>query len=277
MHPDLIAGLPIKTYGFCMALGFLAAWQVLSWLCRRTGRTPEPLSNLLMLMMFSGIIGARLEYVREFWSKEFASDPLSIFKVWQGGLVFYGGLILAIAVFFVWCRVRRERMAPVADLFVTVIPLAHAFGRVGCFFFGCCYGRLSGSACAVAFPRHSPAWGAQVEKGLIPSTAPSALPVLPTQLFEATAVFCLFAVLLFIFLRNWKARPGFTTGCYFVGYACIRFGIELLRDDMRQQVGDYLSIGQTISIGLFLLGSVFIFVSLLRSRAENCKILGPTN
>ncbi len=276
MHPDLIAGLPIKTYGFCMALGFVAAWQVLSWLCRRTGRAAEPLSNLLMLMMFSGIVGARLEYVREFWTREFASDPLSIFKVWQGGLVFYGGLILAIAVFFAWCRVRRESVAPVADLFVTVIPLAHAFGRVGCFFYGCCYGRVSAHAFAVAFPRRSPAWVAQVEGGLIPETAQSSLAVLPTQLFEAAAVLGLFAVLLFIFLRNWKTRPGFTTGCYLVGYACIRFGIEFLRDDMRQRVG-ILSIGQTVSIGLFVLGISFILVSLLRSRAENCKIIGPTN
>ena len=276
MHPDLIPGLPVKTYGFCMALGFLAAWQVLSWLCRRTGRAAEPLSNLLMLMMFSGIIGARLEYVREFWGREFAADPLSIFKVWQGGLVFYGGLILAIAVFFVWCRARRESVAPVADLFVTVIPLAHAFGRVGCFFYGCCYGRVSAHAFAVAFPRRSPAWVAQVEGGLIPETAQSSLAVLPTQLFEAAAVLGLFAVLLFIFLRNWKTRPGFTTGCYLVGYACIRFGIEFLRDDMRQRVG-ILSIGQTVSIGLFVLGISFILVSLLRSRAENCKIIGPTN
>ena len=276
MHPDLIAGLPIKTYGFCMALGFLAAWQVLSWLCRRTGRPPDPLSNLLMLMLFSGIIGARLEYVREFWGREFASDPLSIFKVWQGGLVFYGGLILAIAVFFVWCRVRRERMAPVADLFVTVIPLAHAFGRVGCFFFGCCYGRESACAFAVAFPRHSPAWNAQVEAGRILQSAQSSLPVLPTQLFEAAAVLCLFAVLLFVFLRNWQRRPGFTTGCYLAGYACIRFSIEFLRDDMRQRFGE-VSIGQVVSVGLFGLGITFMFVSLLRSRAENCKIFGPTN
>ena len=276
MHPDLIPGLPIKTYGFCMALGFLAAWQVLAWLCRRTGRQPEPLSNLLMLMLFSGIIGARLEYVREFWSREFAADPLSVFKVWQGGLVFYGGLILAIAVFFVWCRVRRERMAPIADLFVTVIPLAHAFGRVGCFFFGCCYGRESACACAVAFPRHSPAWNSQVEAGRILQTAQSALPVLPTQLFEAVAVLILFAVLMFVFLRNWKRRPGFTTGCYLAGYACIRFSIEFLRDDMRQRFGE-VSIGQVVSIGLFCLGITFMFVSLLRSRAENCKIFGPTN
>ena len=276
MHPDLIPGLPIKTYGFCMALGFLAAWQVLSWLCRRTGRQIEPLSNLLMLMLFSGIIGARLEYVREFWSREFAADPLSAFKVWQGGLVFYGGLILAIAVFAVWCLARRERMAPVADLIVTVIPLAHAFGRVGCFFFGCCYGCESSSACAVAFPRHSPAWNAQVDAGKILQTAQSSLPVLPTQLFEAAAVLCLFAVLVFVFLRNWKQRPGFTTGCYLLGYSCVRFVIEFLRDDMRQRFGK-MSIGQVVSIGLFVLGITFILVSVLRSRAENCKISGPTN
>ena len=276
MHPDLIAGLPIKTYGFCMALGFLAAWQVVAWLCRRTGREPEPLSNLLMLMLVSGIVGARLEYVREFWGREFAADPLAVLKVWQGGLVFYGGLILAILVFFVWCRVRRERVTPVADIFVTIIPLAHAFGRVGCFFYGCCYGRVSACACAVAFPRRSPAWAAQVEGGLIPESAPASLPVLPTQLFEAAAVLCLFAVLFFVYLRNWKRRPGLTTGCYLVGYACIRFGLEFLRDDLRQRVGS-LSIGQTVSIGLFVLGISFVLVSLLRSRAENCKIFGPTN
>ncbi len=276
MHPDLIAGLPIKTYGFCMALGFLAAWQVVAWLCRRTGREPEPLSNLLMLMLVSGIVGARLEYVREFWGREFAANPLAVLKVWQGGLVFYGGLILAILVFFVWCRVRRERVTPVADIFVTIIPLAHAFGRVGCFFYGCCYGRVSACACAVAFPRRSPAWAAQVEGGLIPESAPASLPVLPTQLFEAAAVLCLFAVLFFVYLRNWKRRPGLTTGCYLVGYACIRFGLEFLRDDLRQRVGS-LSIGQTVSIGLFVLGISFVLVSLLRSRAENCKIFGPTN
>ena len=128
----------------------------------------------------------------------------------------------------------------------------------------------------MAFPRHSPAWGAQVAAGAIPETAPAALPVLPTQLFEAAADLGLFAGLLYVFLRNWKARPGFTTGCYLVGYACIRFGIEFLRDDMRQRVGA-LAIGQTISIGLFVTGFAFILVSLLRSRAENCKILGPTN
>ena len=61
MHPDLISlgFLHVKTYGAFMALGFLAAWQVIAYLCRRTGRNPESLSNLLMLMMGSGVLGAR--------------------------------------------------------------------------------------------------------------------------------------------------------------------------------------------------------------------------
>ena len=62
MHPDLISlgFLHIKTYGAFMALGFLAAWQVLAWLCRRTGRNPEPCTNLIMLRMISGVGGARI-------------------------------------------------------------------------------------------------------------------------------------------------------------------------------------------------------------------------
>ena len=64
MHPDLIPGLPVKTYGFCMALGFLAAWQVLSWLCRRTGRLVEPLSNLLMMVLLRPTRSACSRYGR---------------------------------------------------------------------------------------------------------------------------------------------------------------------------------------------------------------------
>ena len=194
MHPDLISlgFLHIKTYGAFMALGFLAAWQVLAWMCRRTGRNPEPCTNLIMLMMISGVVGARIAYVVEHWATEFAEHPEMIVRVDKGGLMFYGGLILAIAVFFVWCRVKREKILPMADLFAVVIPLGHAFGRVGCFFYGCCFGRLSNASCAVSFPRGSPAWHEQLNAGLIAADARAALPVLPTQLFEAVSVFILF-------------------------------------------------------------------------------------
>ena len=96
MHPDLISigFLHIKTYGACMALGFLAAWQVLAWLCRRTGRSPDLLTGLVTWMMVCGVVGARAAYVIEHWRKEFAAHPEQIIRVDLGGRRIYGELIL---------------------------------------------------------------------------------------------------------------------------------------------------------------------------------------
>ena len=267
MYPDLISigFLHIKTYGACMALGFLAAWQVLSWLCRRAGRASDALTGLVTWMMVFGVVGARVAYVIEHWQQEFAAHPERIIRVDQGGLMFYGGLILAIGVFLLWCRLKKERILPLADMMTTVIPLGHAFGRIGCFFYGCCYGRVSQAACAVSFPRGSPAWYEQTSAGLINSSAQASLPVLPTQLFEAVAVFILFVALLALYRRFWKERPGFLTGCYMVSYACIRYGIEVLRGDPRANVGEF-TISQAISLGLILLGSAFILVAFRRGK-----------
>ncbi|HBO98325.1 MAG TPA: prolipoprotein diacylglyceryl transferase [Verrucomicrobia bacterium] len=250
MHPDLvdIGFLHLKTYGFCMALGFLLCWKLAEKLSGR-----KDLSNLLLLLMFAGVAGSRLAYAIENWRTVFAAHPLAVFRVWEGGLVFYGGLILAILAFFVWCRVKREKAFDLANLFAVVIPLGHAFGRVGCFFYGCCFGRRSTSSLAVVFPAHSPAWYTQVQEGVLPPDAVCSLPVLPTQLFESAALLVLFAVLLLVYRR---ARQ-MTAGAYLVLYGLVRFGLEFLRDDPRAHVGP-LSIGQTISIGMIILGIAFL-------------------
>ena len=267
MHPDLfsLGPLNIKTYGCFMALGFLAAWQVAAWLCRRSGRNAESLGNLLLSLMVSGVLGSRIAYVIEHWRSEFAARPWTVVRIDQGGLMFYGGLILALVVFIVWCVVRKEKVFQISDLLAVVVPLGHAFGRVGCFFYGCCYGRVSDSALAVAFPRGSPAWYEQLHAGLLTSAAGSSLPVLPTQLFEAAAVLALFAVLLFFWRKFWQRCPGLVTGAYFVLYACIRFGLEYLRGDPRAEVGP-LSISQTISVGLAVFGFSLIGVAFSRRK-----------
>lgn len=253
MHPDLfsIGFLHVKTYGCCMALGFFAAWQVLSHLCRLIGRPFEPLGNLVVSLMVSGVVGSRIAYVIEHWQAEFAAHPADIIRIDQGGLMFYGGFILAAAVFAGWCIVKKDRPLELGDLLCVAIPLGHAFGRIGCFFYGCCYGRLSDCAIAVAFPRGSPAWYEQLNAGLIASTAQKSLPVLPTQLFEAAANLLLFAVL-FAFFRRFKRG---TTALYLIGYALIRFGIEVLRGDPRAAVGPF-SISQTISLALLAIGAM---------------------
>ena len=259
MFPDLIKFdfLSLHTYGACMAVGFFICWKLAEKLSGR-----RDLSDLLMYLMIGGVAGSRIAYVIEQGQTQCARAPRDICQVWQGGLMFYGGFILALIVFFVWCRVKKESPLAMSDLICVVLPLGHACGRIGCFFYGCCYGRLSESALAVSFPRGSPAWGEQLEHGLIDSTALRSLPVLPTQLFEAAALLVLFALVLAIYLRTRR----YTAGIYLVGYAFIRFGLEYLRGDPRAAVGPF-SISQTISIGVFLAGVVFLTLAFRRPRA----------
>jgi len=268
MHSVLfkIGPVTLRMYGLMMALGFVAGWHVVAWLCRREGRRPELLTNLLMLMMVSGVVGARIAYVIEHWQKEFANNLLEIVRVDHGGLMFYGGLILAFICFVAYCLAKRERFLPMADLLAVVVPLGHAFGRIGCFFNGCCYGKQTDSAFGVSFPAMSPAWSEQVGHGLIPSTASRALPVLPTQLFEAAGCLVIFAILLFVYLKknepavDGKAQPkkaaGMVAAMYLASYGVMRFLMEMLRGDPRAAVLG-LSIGQTISLGVFLVGVLF--------------------
>lgn len=244
MFPDLIdlGFLHLKTYGACMATGFLLCW----WLIEKlSGR--KDLSNLLLSLMVGGVVGSRISYVIEHWQGEFAAHPLSVIRVDQGGLMFYGGFILSFVLFFAWCFLKREHPLKLADLLAAVIPLGHAFGRIGCFFYGCCYGRDSDCWCAVTFPAGSPSW---FEHGR------RMVPVLPTQLFEAAALFVLFAALMALWRRS-NRKPGLIVGAYLIGYAVIRFGIEVLRGDPRAAVGPF-SISQTISLVMIAVGCLFL-------------------
>ena len=261
MHPTLVdlGFLHLRTYGVLVAAGFLLCWHIIE---RISGR--KDLSNLLVSLMVAGITGARAAYVIENWSG-FSKRLADIIRIDQGGLVFYGGLILALCVFAAWCIIKKENVLSLADLCATVVPLGHAFGRLGCFFYGCCYGRLSDSLIAVSFPMHSPAWYEQLSAGLIPPTARCSLPVLPTQLFEAAALLVLFAVTLSLYVKfNPKgAKPkarGIVAGAYLCIYAVMRFALEYLRGDPRAEVGP-LSIAQTISFAIFATGLAFLVAS----------------
>lgn len=260
---------PLRAYGLCMALGFLFAWLAAVRLCKRTGQNADNLSVLLTWLMLSAVFGARTAYVLEHWTTEFASNPWSILRVDQGGLMFYGGFIAAAIVLMVYTRVYRQHLFQVTDLVLAVLPLGHAFGRVGCFLHGCCYGKITQSGLGVCFPKESPAWWEQVSAvpPLISQTALKSLPVIPTQLIEATANAILFAVL-FTLYPSRHARRGFITGCYLICYAVLRFVIEYLRGDPRMAIGPF-SIGQSISLGLLALGFGCIIFSRYKGHAAD--------
>lgn len=261
MHSELfsLGPLTLHAYGLCMAIGFLLAWRLIMVFGKRTGQPLPDMTSLLTWTMVLAVIGARFAYVCEHWTVEFAGRPLDILRLDRGGLMFYGGLIAALIPILVCTVGKHIPFFAVGDLIAFAMPLGHAFGRIGCFMHGCCYGRESTAWCAVAFPKGSPAWYEQLNANEITASAPASLSVLPTQLFESAGLFLIFAILFYLYPRTWRRR-GLVSGAYLVLYAFLRFGMEFLRGDPRMAIGPF-SIGQTISLGLFLTGILFLLFS----------------
>jgi len=254
MHSELFSIGPINLhmYGLCMALGFLAAWQVLVYLCKRTGQNLGNVEMLLTWVMISAVIGARAVYVAQNWTEEFAQNPMAIIRFDKGGLVYYGGFIGALIPYVGYTLYSRKNFFELADISAAVLPLGQAFGRVGCFMHGCCWGKCTDSWLGVSFPHRSPVWSEHLNNGLISHTAAKSLPVIPTQLIESAATLALFGVLFWLYPKHYQRR-GLIGGLYLVGYAVLRFFIEYLRGDPRGAVGVF-STSQMISLAVFVFG-----------------------
>ena len=269
MYPTLfeIGPFTLHSFGLMAALGFLAALFAMTALARRGlagGLTPDGVSQLLVMVMLGGAFGARFAYVAEHWTSEFAGRGfVEVFRFDKGGLMFYGGLVGAILLIALFSRIRRLPLVGLLDLCATALPLGHAFGRVGCFLNGCCYGRPTSCFLGVTYPAGSSVWADHVHQGLVTRGAAGSLPVFPSQLIEAAANLLLFAAL-FHLMRRRPAR-GFVSGVYLVSYAVIRFFTETLRGDPRMPVGP-LSISQAISVAALLSGVAFLVCSRFASR-----------
>ena len=233
-----------------MAIGFLLFLWTLQHFGRGTRRNGDYVSNLLTLLIVSGLGGARAAYVIEHWSSQFARSPWQVLNLHQGGLMFYGGLIGAWLAVTVFALAHRENYLDFLDFLVTALPVGHALGRVGCFLEGCCFGARTDGPLGVTYPIGSHAWGQQVAEGLIgPARAP--LPLYPSQLFEAALLLAIYATL----FRHYPRRKvsGEQVALYALAYAAVRFVVEMFRSDERAHVGP-LTISQFISVLLFAFG-----------------------
>ncbi len=255
MMPDLISigPLTVHGYGVMMALGFLAG--LLNWtlLGRPIGRDFKFCSDLLFWIMVAGILGARTAYILSDLPY-FMANPSRIIRIDEGGLVYFGGFLGAWLALYLFARSRRVPFYELADMVVTSIPLAHAFGRVGCLMNGCCHGTVTQGALGIAYPERSMAWHHQLMHGMLSPKAGVSLPVHPVQLYESTFNLLLFGLL----LLAWRARrrPGMVGVLYLLVYPVGRFTIEFLRGDHRVRWLGF-SVAQWVSVGLFIAGVGF--------------------
>ncbi len=206
--------LTIRWYGIFFALGFLAGYQMLQWRAKKSRIGADAAANLMFVGIIAGVAGARALYVIQNWESQFRGNLSEIFRIDHGGLVFYGGFIAASLALVCWCLWKKLPLGEAADLIAPALPLAHAFGRIGCLLNGCCYGRVTGGPLGWHYPH-----------GLIANDAA----VLPTQLFEALANLGIMAVLLLVERR--LPRRGQLIALYVLFYAGMRFGMEFLRGD----------------------------------------------
>jgi phosphatidylglycerol:prolipoprotein diacylglycerol transferase len=168
IDPDL-DGLPIRGYGLMLLLAVVAGVVVSAYRARRAGLDPEVILSLATWFFVSGILGARLFFVIEYW-KRFQKPTLgeslvAVVNLTQGGLVVYGSLLAGGAALVVFIYKNRLPGLAFADLIAPGVVLGVGLGRIGCFLNGCCYGGISDLPWAVQFPASSPAYLDQMERG----------------------------------------------------------------------------------------------------------------
>jgi phosphatidylglycerol---prolipoprotein diacylglyceryl transferase len=242
MHPDLfsIGPLTVHTYGLFVALGFASAIALTIKLGKDEGVPPQKVMDIAFVGIVWAIVGSRFFYVL-LNPQYYIRNPLDIFKLWQGGLVFSGGLVVAVPALIWYLRRRGMPVTATADLMAPGLALGQGIGRIGCFFAGCCYGRPSDMPWSVVFTNPE-------------SLAPLHTPIHPTQLYAAGGGLLLFAVLLVI--RSKKTFNGQVFVWYMILHSILRLIEEKFRGDFRGLVpGTDMTVTQLLTL-VVLTGSV---------------------
>jgi len=273
-----IGPLSIHWYGVMYLLAFLAFWSIGSRLAAsRTwcGWSKEDVGDMLFYGMLGVILGGRVGYMLVYGHDLLLQDPLSLFKIWDGGMSFHGGLLGVIVAMGLFARRKRYTFWQVADFVAPLAPIGLAFGRLGNFIGGELWGRLTDVPWAMIFAR---ATGFAPDRALAMREAwrSGALDHLarhPSQLYEAGLEgVMLFAIMLWYSAR--KRPPGAVSGLFLLGYGCFRIFAEFFRQP-DSQIGflalNWLTMGMLLSLPMVLAGLV---IMLLAYRASGRKPAG---
>ena len=229
----------VHMYGVMVAVGILAAFCVLFYCCKKKGIETRFVDFIFYNAILSIALGFGAAALFQA-TYDYIENPAAGFNL-GGGITFIGGFIggaLAfLAVYFIFRKKYTSRLLDVLSIIPACILIGHAFGRIGCFFAGCCHGKTTDSIFGVKFPN-------------IPGK------VLPTQLYEAAFLFILFGITLYLVMKK-NFRHNLSV--YFICYGIFRFLIEFLRGDNRGSLVGGISPSQFWSILMIVIGVALFF------------------
>lgn len=279
MYPNLfdipnwvpfLGGQPITSFGVFMLFAFLTAGYVLRAELRRIGEDPEKSWDFVFMAVVGGIVGAKGYYILLNYPR-LVNDPGGLIFS-RGGLVWYGGFLLATALVIREIKKQKLEVPQMADLMAPALALAYAVGRIGCFLVGDDWGRPTDSVFGIRFPQGTPAttvqnieqmFGITVDPDLVEQYG-QVVPVHPTQLYEV-------GLSTLIFFALWRIRDhGHAKGWLFMLWLALagmeRFLVEFLRAKDDRFFG-VLTLAQIISLGIVAIG--LVGVSKTRGRAQS--------
>lgn len=240
-----IGPLHIHWYGLMYLFGFLFVWLLGLYRVNKTDWTRQQLEDLLFYGAVGVIIGGRVGYAIFYDFQANLENPLNIFKIWQGGMSFHGGLLGVLAAFAWFGKKTGKSFFEISDFIAPMVPIGLMFGRIGNFINGELWGKVTDVPWAMVFPGAGP------------------LPRHPSQLYEAA----LEGVLLFIILWWFSSKPrpkAAVSGLFLLGYGFFRFLVEFVRIPDAQYgylAFDWLTMGQILCLPMIIFGLILMIVS----------------
>jgi phosphatidylglycerol---prolipoprotein diacylglyceryl transferase len=262
--------LSIHWYGLMYLLAFVVAY----WLATkriRAGRLPvtvQAFQDLSFYVMLGVIIGGRLGYVFFYGFAELREDPLSIVRVWEGGMSFHGGLLGVLAAILIWSRKQRIRFWDSVDFVAPLVPPGLGLGRLGNWIGGELWGRTTDHPWGVIFPKALPNAYADPEimQAAYRAGELNVFARHPSQLYEAVLEgFVMFVVLWWF---SSKPRPRYAVaGLFGVLYGAFRFAVEFVREPDAQLgflAAEWLTMGMLLSLPLIVVGLALLVLAYRR-------------
>ncbi|BCX81002.1 phosphatidylglycerol---prolipoprotein diacylglyceryl transferase [Methylomarinovum caldicuralii] len=244
--------LKVHWYGLMYVFGLLGAWWLARWRGPRFGWRKEEIDDLVYYAAFGVVLGGRTGYMLFYNLPTLLHDPLSFFRVWEGGMSFHGGLLGVLAAVALFARKYGRAFWEVTDFIAPFVPIGLFFGRIGNFINGELWGKVSDVPWSMVFPTGGP------------------LPRHPSQLYEAS----LEGIALFAILWWYSAKPRprmAVSGLFLLGYGVFRFLVEFIREP-DAHIGylafGWVTMGQVLSLPMIVAGTLLLWWAHRRENAH---------